>query len=376
MKEKFSLKDHLFNPSKIKNLAESIVIVYPTFNTEDFISTVIKRFPELELKQRITWITVNLKKFLPENYPDAVAVLLRSLPPENDPNKSDNDFGDFIYAPYAEFVAKYGCNKKDLEFSLNALKEITMRFSAEDAIRYFINAFPKETLQRLQEWAEDSHYHVRRLASEGTRPKLPWAQKINIAPEDALPILNKLYFDKTRFVTRSVANHINDISKINPELVIHTLKQWKNSGRQTEKEMQYIVNHSLRTLVKIGYPDAIAFLDFSPEPKVKVQNFTVSSEVRLGDFLYFEFSVLAEEDENIIADYTIYFPKKAGTGLNKKVFKIKKFNIKKNQQVTITKRHRLKADMTTRKLQPGKHTIEIQLNGKKFTATDFMLLSE
>ena len=155
-----------------------------------------------------------LKKYLPADYAEAVNILLKALPEPLNENRTDDDFGDFIYAPYSDFVAHYGCIEANLAFSLAALKEMTKRFSAEDAIRYFINAFPKETLKTLYAWTSDSNYHVRRLCSEGTRPKLPWSQKINIPPEDALPILHALFADKTRYVTRSVANHLNDIAKI------------------------------------------------------------------------------------------------------------------------------------------------------------------
>src|SRR5215208_1703768 len=160
--------------------------VYPYLDQSDFTKSIVQKFPQLELKERIAWISENLKACLPADYQEATSILLASLPPPNDNSKTDNDFGDFIYAPYADFVAKNGVSKKDLYFSLAALKEITMRFSAEDAIRYFINAFPTETMQELQKWSKDAHYHVRRLTSEGTRPKLPWSQKIIVSPEQAL----------------------------------------------------------------------------------------------------------------------------------------------------------------------------------------------
>ena len=157
-------------------------------------------------------------------------------------------FGDFIYASYSEFVAKNGCVEERLQMSLDALYEITQRFSAEDAIRYFINARPQETLKQLLLWTSASHYHVRRLCSEGTRPKLPWSQKVNIPLTAPLEILSNLFYDTTRFVTRSVANHLNDISKSDAGLVIATLTKWRQSGNQRPQEMDYIVRHALRTL--------------------------------------------------------------------------------------------------------------------------------
>ena len=185
--------------------------MYPDFSNQAFQQEVLAKFPELELLERIYWIRDILKKHLPSQYRAAVNILLNSLPPALDPTKSDDDFGDFIYAPYGYFVATYGCTKSELDFSLAALKQLTTRFSVEGPIRFFLNKFPQQTLVELIKWTQDGHYHVRRLASEGTRPALPWAQKINISYTDAIPILDNLYTDSTRFVTRSVANHVNDI---------------------------------------------------------------------------------------------------------------------------------------------------------------------
>lgn len=375
MDTKFSLKDQLFNETKITKIADEIHNVYPPLDKVSFLQNTLQKFPQLELKERIIWISENLKQFLPTDYKQAVTVLLKSLPPENDPTKSDNDFGDFIYAPYAEFVAKNGCDEENLAFSLNALKEITTRFSAEDAIRYFINAFPNQTLAELLLWSTDIHYHVRRLASEGTRPKLPWSQKINISPEHAIPILDNLFSDKTRFVTRSVANHINDISKINPELAIKTLTRWKQSEKQNPKEMEYIINHSLRTLIKSGNKEAITFLNISTDPEVEITNFEITEPViKIGETLTFSFTLIAKKDEELIIDYVLYFPNKKGDGNNKKVFKIKKVSLKNGQKLLITKNHPLREGMTTRTLYPGTHRIEIQINGNKVTEGVFELI--
>lgn len=375
MDTKFSLKDQLFNLEKVTKIANEIQSVYPDFAKNDFIQSVVDTFPELELKQRITWITQSLRAYLPNDFQAAAAILLRALPPINDPSKTDNDFGDFIYAPYAEFVAKYGCTSDNLQFSLAALKEITQRFSAEDAIRYFINAFPDETMAALLQWSTDPHYHVRRLASEGTRPKLPWSQKITIPIEYSLPILNNLFSDTTRYVTRSVANHLNDISKSNPDLVLQTLEVWQSSGKQMQKEMEYIVSHSLRTLIKNGYPPAFTFLNFSNNAAVIFSNLKIEqTQIKMGDSLDFAFSLRAVEDENILIDYVISFQNKRQEMKSKKVFKLKKSTLKKDQTVTLKKTHPLREQMTTRTIYPGEHKLEIQINGVVVGAATFEVL--
>lgn len=374
MTEKVLLKDLLFSKTKIEQLAGEIHRAYPSFNKDGFVRDVVAKFPKLELKARIGWIAECLKEFLPDDYRKAVGVILCSLPTPNNPELSDGDFGDFIHAPYAEYVARYGCTKKDLAFSLNALYELTQRFSAEDAIRYFINTFPKETLAELTKWSKDSHYHVRRLASEGTRPKLPWSQKINISITTSIPILDNLFSDTTRFVIRSVANHINDISKIDPDLAIDTLLRWKKSGKQTPKEMDYMIRHALRTLIKNGNPKALKFFGVSHEADVRVSNFKVRKEVKMNTALDFSFSIHAKEDAHIIADYVLYFQNKSGKLNSRKIFKLKKFSLAKGESITLTKRHMLRENMTTRKLFRGKHEIEIQINGKLFDKKVFWIV--
>jgi 3-methyladenine DNA glycosylase AlkC len=375
MKEKFSLKDFLFNWDKLTKIALEIQNVYPEFKADEFVENTTAKFPELELKQRISWIREQLKKYLPADYRTAVQVLVKSLPPPNDITKSDNDFGDFIYAPYNDFVSHYGRNKKDLTFSLEAINEITQRFSAEDAIRYFINDYPKETLATLLKWSTDPHYHVRRLASEGTRPKLPWSQKINLDVEKPIPLLDQLFSDSTRFVTRSVANHLNDISKVKPDLVLETLTRWQKSEKQNTKEMEFIIKHSLRTLVKKGYPSAIRFLNFSTEPEVRITNFIISPQIRMGESLEYSFTLTALKDERLVIDYVIYFQNKAGKLTNSKIFKLKQLELKRGDSIIISKKHKFIENMTTRTLYPGKHIIEIQINGKRYISKEFNLFT-
>lgn len=374
MKEKFSLKDHLFNALKVALLADSIKNVYADFEKESFERDVLEAFPRLELKERITHIRMCLKKYLAADYQEAVNIILQALPKPLDEHLNDDDFGDFIYAPYHDFVAHFGCSQEHLLFSLAALKEMTKRFSAEDAIRYFINAFPSETLKILNEWANDSNYHVRRLCSEGTRPKLPWSQKINIEPEETLPILHQLFSDKTRYVTRSVANHLNDIAKLNPDFVLNTLRFWTISGRQKEAEMNFIVKHSLRTLVKNGHQDALNLLGAGDSEGIKICDLVHDKAVNIGEGLAFSFNVISTDSKKIVVDYVLFFQSKQGTLSNKKVFKLQNFDSAPNKTTVLNKRHFFKADMTTRKLYRGLHKIEIQVNGVIMAVFQFELM--
>lgn len=372
--EAFSLKDHLFNAPKIASLAESVHAVWPSFERQKFVEETVSAFPDLELKERIAHIRVCLRRHLPEDYREAVAILLRALPAPLDASLSDNDFGDFIYAPYSDFVAQYGCTEDHLDFSLNALREITQRFSAEDAIRYFINAFPEYTLKTLQTWAQDSNYHVRRWCSEGTRPRLPWSQKIQIPVSGPRPILEQLFADRTRYVTRSVANHLNDIAKTDPELVLELLTQWKASGRQSPVEMAYIQKHSLRTLVKNGHPQALAMLGFGNASNIRLTGLTFDRIVSIGSAINFSFSIESNENQKVVVDYIVWFQNKSGAANSKKVFKLQTIALNAGTPAQVSKKHLFKPGMTTRALFPGTHQIDIQVNGTVLESFQFELM--
>lgn len=370
----FSLKDLLFNEVKVKHLASEISSVYPSFDTTSFTKKIVSAFPKQELMERIVGIREALREFLPTDYKEAVKIILAALPPPLDPEKTDNDFGDFIYAPYSYYVAEYGCSKKYLSVSLKALAEITKRFSAEAALRNFLNQFPKETLATALTWSKDKNYHVRRLASEGTRPNLPWAKKITYESKSMLPLLDILYADTTRYVTRSVANHLNDISKFDPGLVIRKLKRWQKEKKQTETELAFITKHALRTLVKQGDQNALQLLGFSTV-KIKLEKFELETvEVNIGTKLkfYFNLNSLGNKKQKLKLSYLIYF-KKANGKLAAKVFDLGQREVMPNEEILVTKEHPLRL-MTTRTLYTGEHRIVLQVNGQILGMKTFWLL--
>lgn len=369
----FSLKDQLFNPEKVDYLASLLKQAHPDFQASEFRRVVLDKFPELELKQRIEWISCCLGNHLPGDYSEALRTILKALPPELSPDAGDDDYGDFIFAPLSHFVAANGCTEQHLEESLAGLKAITKRFTVEDAIRYFLNAFPDRTFQFLRECALDSHYHVRRLASEGSRPSLPWSQKLSTEPSRALPLLDLLYSDKTRYVTRSVANHLNDISKINPELVLETLQRWQEREDQSAQEMEFITRHGLRTLVKQPHPQALALLGFHRAPKVKLIALSSSTPtVKLGTAFEFHLVLQSEQDQKLLLDYVMEFPSAAGKSPRRKVFKLRNSQLKAGERLELHKKHPMKL-MTTRALYEGVHRVELRLNGVPQGSIEFVL---
>ncbi len=360
----FSLKDHLFNRQRVEYLASLFSAADPSFDTAGFVADTLQGFKALELKQRIAKIASTLEQYLDQDFRKAAKQIVAALPSPLDPTRSDDDFGDFIFAPLGEYVVRCGSQPAHLQLSLQTLKQLTMRFSMEDAIRFFIKSHPEQTLAQLNKWANDKNYHVRRLVSEGTRPLLPWSGRISLATEISLGLLDTLHADPTRYVTRSVANHLNDIAKSDPELVLSALQRWQGLGKQRDEELQWMTRHALRTLVKQGDSRALQLLGFHPRPAIDVSQFALTrQEIRPGEAIEFSFDLTARRRESLVIDYVIDFVKANGK-YAPKVFKIKQVEIAASQQLHIRKRHPFRANATTFSLYPGTHHLTLQINGQ------------
>lgn len=373
MTDKFSLKDHLYNVEKVSYLARLISAAYPVFAEAAFVEAVMERLLQLELKARVAWIAEVLAIYLPSDFNLASDILIQALPPPLNPNNTDNDFGDYIFAVVGAYVVNHGLQQKYLKQSLKTLREVTKRFSMEDAMRSFLNTFTDETLAEYQKWVTDKNYHVRRLVSESTRPTLPWSRKLTLDYQVPLQFLDTLYRDPTRYVTRSVANHLNDISKKDAPLVLATLKRWQKEGRQTATELTWMTKHALRTLVKRGDTEALRLLGYDHTAAVGVTDFLLAAtEISRGDVLMFSFALCAPAETNVMVDYVIDFMK-ANDVTKPKVFKCKTMKLLPGAHVSVTKRHRLKADATTFRLHPGVHSLSIQINGQRSVSHSFLV---
>ncbi len=368
-KEKLILKDVLFNHEKIIYLARIIKNVYWEFQSENFIHETFVKFPQLELKQRILHIRDMLYKYLPQDYVSAVNILLKSLPAELDSTKSDGDFWDFIFAPYGEFISQYWCEEKYLNFSLQNLEIITKRFSMEFALRDFLKKFPQETLKFAQKWSKNDNYHVRRFSSEAIRPNLPWGWKVDIWVKNTFKILDNLFADQTQYVLRSVANNLNDITKLDANAVISKLLEWKKSEKQSQKNMLFLITHSLRSEIKSWNPKALELLWYY-QPAIKINDFRISElQVNIWEYLEFWFELTSNISQKLLINYKIYFVMSNGK-LREKIFHISKKNISKWEKIIISKKHSLK-NMTTKKLYSWKHFVEIFINGENFWKKEF-----
>lgn len=362
-----ALKDELFNIKTISFLSNCIKSVYSSLDEDEFINDIITPFDNLELKERIYWISKMIEKHLPKSYVTTVNILLSSL-------EGIEAEGMFVLSAYPDYVSSNGCSEKHLDLSLNMLGEFTKWFSSEFAIRKFITEFPEVTLRKMTDWSLSDNVHQRRLASEGLRPKLPWAKGITIDYQLGAKPLNNLYFDNERYVTRSVANHLNDISKIDPKYVLTTLSKWKKAKKQNTKEMNYIISHSLRTLVKKGHQDTMKFLGYNPSPKLKVSNLIIENpKINIGESINFSFDIKGIDSEQLIIDYKVIYPM-ARNKISEKVFKIKKIELIKDTELTIKKRHPFRV-MTTKKLYSGEYKLVIQINGSQFLEEKFYIVT-
>ena len=364
MAQGFSLKDDLFNPQTVGRLGQHFEEA-GVFASAPFVQEVLARMGPLALKERINLIAEVLATHLPNDFPSACDAILQALPPPLDPSRTDDDFGHFIYAPLGVFVENHGLDEH-LSLSLDMLTALTQRFSMEFSIRTFLNRCPDQVLARMQnDWIHHDHYHVRRLVSEGTRPKLPWGQSIGLTPAQTLPLLDQLHADRTRFVTRSVANHLNDITKSDPDAVIDRLLDWHKNGAQNDKELTWMRKHALRGLIKAGHPGAMAHLGYDHDVKLSLTGFVITPDtLARGEVADISMTITPKTDAPLIVDYVIDFMKANGAQAPK-VFKLKTVNAKAGVPLVLTKRHVFKDTATTFRLYPGPHRLHAQVNGRR-----------
>ncbi len=229
-------------------LADKIVVHQATFNKKRFVKSVDQKTANLELKDRVEVICDELYTELGENYSTGIPVLLQSLGPENE--KETGMFSDFYWVmPIAKYVEKYGLS--DFDLSMQALAEVTKRNTSEYAIRPYLTAHTTKTLKVMKAWSKDKNFHLRRLACEGLRPRLPWASKLDVfieKPEKILPVLEQLKDDEIKYVQKSVANCINDILKDNFEVGKALIEKW--NGENIGAARKWIIKHALRNLIK------------------------------------------------------------------------------------------------------------------------------
>lgn len=373
---------NLFNLPLIEGLGKHLHARYPSFDKKGFVRAASQQLEQLELKQRSAQITDALQLYLPEDFLAAREMLLAVLHPEDEVDLRELKMDErgvrgWAVMPMADYIARRGLSHFDS--AMEALERMTCRFSAEFAVRTFIRADLPAALRHIHRWANSPNYHVRRLASEGSRPRLPWGQHIPqlIAdPRPMLPVLEILRDDPSDYVRRSVANHLNDIAKDHPQLLTEVVQNWYQNG---SPERQRMLRHACRTLIKKGDQHILSALGYTSaeivREAVQLEQFALDRlQPKVGEALTLKLALRSTHDkpQTLVVDYAIYF-RRANGELSAKVFKWKNCQIAPGQNLHLVKNHSLKK-ITTRTYYPGPHKVTLQINGALVQTLDFELL--
>ncbi len=363
-----------FSPALVRCLAGHFETECKQFDKQAFEGAVLSELESLELKQRAQLISDQLHIALPTEARERRRILRAVLHPLNDDGDQQSDakgVRGWGMMPLTMLVGQHGLD--DFEASMLLLKEMTPRFTSEFDVRYFLIADQTRALALMKAWIKDPDAHVRRLVSEGTRPRLPWGKQlpgIIKNPGATLPLLEALRDDPSEYVRRSVANHLNDIAKDHPDRVAALAKAWlKDASSEREK----LVRHACRSLIKQGHRGALSAFGLEP-PEIELLQLNIStSEIQLGERLDFSAGVrsTAQRGQTLVIDYVLHFLKANGNQ-SPKVFKWKKVTLQAGESMELQKSHALRA-VTTRRYYAGQQTLSLRINGEDFGAENFGL---
>ncbi len=366
--ERKAFKEY-FDAAAARAMAAQIKAVMPEFRSRAFVRMCSDGLDELEFAARVQRFSDALFNYLPGHIPDALETLTRSLPPPLPDCEAVTD--GWLQWPIGQFIADHGL--PHFEESIQAMEALTTRFSSEFAIRPFVERRPTETFERLLELTSSANPHVRRWCSEGCRPRLPWGKKLHALvadPSPIWPILEALKNDPERYVQKSVANNLNDIAKDHPADVIAKCRSWSKGATE---QRQWIIGRALRTLVKNGNGDALAVLGYPPPNNIRAKLKLSARSVKIGDRLEIglDLTSVSPTDQKLMVDYAVHYVRKTGE-LSKKVFKWQQTTLAANSRLTLKKHHAMRPT-TTRVLYPGRHLLEVQINGESMAQVEFTL---
>ncbi len=344
------MKDGL-GADAVARISGSLLRTMPGFPVEDFSAQAMDGILDLELKDRVKHLVGVLHDYLPADFAETAGILvgLKDNWVAGDP---DDNYRGFAAWPVIDYIGEHGLSHP--QEALAALRELTPFFSAEFAIRPFIIRHPDITLRYLHEWTDDPDEHVRRLVSEGSRPRLPWGQQLPAIiadPSANLELLEKLKDDRSEYVRRSVANHLSDISKDHPDTVVAVCRRWQKGAGP---ERLWIIRHATRTLVKAGHPAVFGLLGFTDKPRLELESLSLSRQaIRLGESVEFSLCLKSHGDvpQRVVLDYAVHHVKANGK-TSPKVFKLRTLEIAPGATAEIVKRHAIRP-ITTRQVLPG-----------------------
>ncbi len=352
----------LFNVDRLHHIASEMTAVYPAFDAKGFLAHATAGLAQLSVMQRMARVSESLHAVIPLDYAQTLELLHALAPRIN---------SGFVSLFLPHFVAHYGLG--DFKRSMAALKYFTTFGSAEFAIRHFLlHDFPR-TLAVMQTWSLDDNEHVRRLASEGSRPRLPWSFRladVQANPELCASILDNLKADPSLYVRKSVANHLNDITKDHPDWVLTLIEGWSLDTPHTA----WIARHALRSLIKQGNTRALTIMGAGAKAEVKLHGLSVTPAViSLGERINLSFTLesTAAAPQKLVVDYAIDYVKSAGHSA-KKVFKLKAFTLGAGEHQSLKREQHIR-ELTTRKHYPGRHVVHVLVNGEKLGSAEFEL---
>lgn len=366
-----------FSRALIRGMADHFARVWPAFDRDGFMSAASIRLEKLELKQRSAQITAAMADFLPDDFRKSSAIILASLAPIAGVNIGNtkvnaNGIDGWAVMPMSDYVGLFGGDHFDIAMSLQ--KEMTRRSSSEFGIRYLILKDPERALATMATWTDHADHHVRRLVSEGSRPRLPWGMRLPVFvadPMPLLPLLEVLKDDESEYVRRSVANNLNDIAKDHSNIVARLADKWLHKA---DKNRRKLVKHACRSLIKQGHKETLAALGFGP-PKLELEYFKITTPVvNFGEPLLFELGLTStsKQSQPLIIDYAIHH-RKANGNTTPKVFKWKTITLSQKESHAAIRKHPLRK-ITTRVYYPGTHRVEVLINGVSFGGGEFELV--
>ncbi|MFN7093399.1 MAG: DNA alkylation repair protein [Allorhizobium sp.] len=357
---------HLVGANTARDTADAVARAWGHFDQVAFLADILPVIEELELMQRGQCIADALHRHLTADFEHAATILHGCLPTPDQAGLSG-----WALLSFNQYIAAHG--RVHLETALGLLKALTPHFTAEFGIRPFLAEEQDVALAIISGWVTDPNHHVRRLASEGTRPRLPWAMRLPALvkdPKPILPILEALIDDPEDYVRRSVANSLNDIAKDHPDLVADFVERHSTGA---SKDRLWLLKHASRTLIKKGHAKALANFGFEPLSDVTMTLALANGCVRFPGELGFEVRLHnnGSEARTVLVDYAIHHQKKDGS-FSPKVFKGKSLMMRPGESLTIAKRHAFRP-ITTRVYHPGAHRLEVMLNGVVQAGADFEL---
>jgi 3-methyladenine DNA glycosylase AlkC len=365
-----------FSSSLVRRLAADLARAHPDFPVRSFVRDAGNGLEALELLDRGRHIARVLGAYLPQSYPEAIDVLLRSLGPAHATDELVGaGMAPFFYLPHTLYVAERGLDHFDL--SMQAQYELTKRFSAESSIRPYIARDPERVFAVLRKWTRDENAHVRRLVSEGTRLRLPWASRVpwlDANPKRVLALLELLKDDGSTMVRRSVANNLNDLGKVHPDLLHRTAAAWLQDA---SPERRSLVEHALRSAVKRGDPDALGLLGYGSKPAISLERVVFEpSRVLIGRRVSMQFTLrsTSRRPQDLLVDVAVHFVKARGV-TTAKVFKVARVVLRPRECLNLQATFSL-AVHTTRVPRPGTHAVDVLVNGRVVQAGSFEVVAK